>query len=209
MKEVGKEYLTRVTPDEELYPHYNSVRYAGGLGFLGVNVVVNANGTEYEFIPFRKAADNDKTGEEMKAVYNRVIAKDTEHYDLHEKAREMQKLFHVNESAFDPRHDRECELEKGYMHRAYMMSGLRSFAWTLADYCKQHDCTPDDIDNTIASRIANFVANEDWLNYDGDTYCQGCVLVAIFMFILPRMGLHRLIRKSCFRQKNTRIELHR
>ena len=104
--------------------------------------------------------------EDMKALYNRVIAKDKESYDLHEKAKEMQKLFHVNESAFDPRHDRECELEEGYMHRAYMMSGLRSFAWTLADYCKQHDCTPEDIDNTVASRIANFVANEDWLNYD-------------------------------------------
>lgn len=186
MKEVGKEYLTRVTPDEELYPHYNSVRSAGGLGFLGASVVVNASGTEYEFIPFRNAADNDEAEEDMKALYNRVIAKDTESYDLHEKAKEMQKLFHVNESAFDPRHDRECELEEGYMHRAYMMSGLRSFAWTLADYCKQHDCTPEDIDNTIASRIANFVANEDWLNYDGDTYCQGlCSGSDLHVYFVP------------------------
>jgi|GEM_PF-1352314 len=186
MKEVGKEYLTRVTPDEELYPHYNSVRSAGGLGFLGASVVVNASGTEYEFIPFRNAADNDEAEEDMKALYNRVIAKDTESYDLHEKAKEMQKLFHVNESAFDPRHDRECELEEGYMHRAYMMSGLRSFAWTLADYCKQHDCTPEDIDNTVASRIANFVANEDWLNYDGDTYCQGlCSGSDLHVYFVP------------------------
>lgn len=186
MKEVGKEYLTRVTPDEELYPHYNSVRSAGGLGFLGASVVVNSSGTEYEFIPFRNAADNDEAEEDMKALYNRVIAKDTESYDLHEKAKEMQKLFHVNESAFDPRHDRECELEEGYMHRAYMMSGLRSFAWTLADYCKQHDCTPEDIDNTVASRIANFVANEDWLNYDGDTYCQGlCSGSDLHVYFVP------------------------
>lgn len=186
MKEVGKEYLTRVTPDEELYPHYDSVRSAGGLGFLGASVVVNSSGTEYEFIPFRNAADNDEAEEDMKALYNRVIAKDTESYDLHEKAKEMQKLFHVNESAFDPRHDRECELEEGYMHRAYMMSGLRSFAWTLADYCKQHDCTPEDIDNTVASRIANFVANEDWLNYDGDTYCQGlCSGSDLHVYFVP------------------------
>lgn len=186
MKEVGKEYLTRVTPDEELYPHYDSVRSAGGLGFLGASVVVNSSGTEYEFIPFRNAADNDEAEEDMKALYNRVIAKDIESYDLHEKAKEMQKLFHVNESAFDPRHDRECELEEGYMHRAYMMSGLRSFAWTLADYCKQHDCTPEDIDNTVASRIANFVANEDWLNYDGDTYCQGlCSGSDLHVYFVP------------------------
>ncbi len=173
MKEVGKERLTRVTPDEELYPHYKSIRSAGGLGFLGATVVVNASGTEYNFIPFRNAVNDSDIDDDMKALYNRVIAKDTESYDLNEKAKEMQKLFHVNASAFDPRHDRECELEEGLMHRAYMMSGLRSFAWTLADYCKQHDCTPEDIDNTIASRIANFVANEDWLNYDGKTYCQG------------------------------------
>lgn len=186
IKEAGKEYLTRVTPDEELYPHYDSVRSAGGLGFLGASVVVNSSGTEYEFIPFRNAADNDEAEEDMKALYNRVIAKDTESYDLHEKAKEMQKLFHVNESAFDPRHDRECELEEGYMHRAYMMSGLRSFAWTLADYCKQHDCTPEDIDNTVASRIANFVANEDWLNYDGDTYCQGlCSGSDLHVYFVP------------------------
>ena len=89
MKEVGKEYLTRVTPDEELYPHYNSVRSAGGLGFLGASVVVNSSGTEYEFIPFRNAADNDEAEEDMKALYNRVIAKDTESYDLHEKAKEI------------------------------------------------------------------------------------------------------------------------
>lgn len=185
-KEVGKEYFTRVTPNEELYPHYDSVRSAGGLGFLGASVVVNANGTEYEFIPFRNVAENDEAEEDMKALYNRVIAKDTESYDLHEKAKEMQKLFHVNESAFDPRHDRECELEEGYMHRAYMMSSLRSFAWTLADYCKRHDCTPDDIDNTVASRIANFVANEDWLNYDGDTYCKGlCSGSDLHVYFVP------------------------
>lgn len=185
MKEVGKDYLTRVTPGEELYPHYNSVRSAGGLGFLGTSVV-NASGTEYEFISFRNAAENDEAEEDMKALYNRVIAKDTESYNLHEKAKEMQKLFHVNESAFDPRHDRECELEEGYMHRAYMMSGLRSFAWTLADYCKQHDCTPEDIDNNVASRIANFVANEDWLNYDGDTYCQGlCAGSDLHVYFVP------------------------
>lgn len=186
MEEVGKEHFTRVTPDEELYPHYNSVRSAGGLGFLGASVVVNASGTEYKFIPFRNAAENDEAEEDMKALYNRVIAKDTESYNLHEKAKEMQKLFHVNESAFDPRHDRECELEEGYMHRAYMMSGLRSFAWTLADYCKQHDCSPEDIDNTVASRIANFVANEDWLNYDGDTYCQGlCAGSDLHVYFVP------------------------
>lgn len=201
MKEVGKENLTRVTPDESLYPHYNSVRSAGGLGFLGATVVVNASGTEYNFIPFRNAAEDYDTEESMKALYNRVIAKDTESYDLNQKAKEMQKLFHVNESAFDPRHDRECELEEGYLHRAYMLSGLRSFAWTLADYCKQHDCTPDDIDSGVASRIANFVANEDWLNYDDTTYCRGlCSGSDLHVYFIPD-GVSQADRKKLLPSK--------
>ena len=184
--EDDEEYLTRVTPDEELYPHYNNVLSAGGFGFLGASVVVNDSGTEYAFIPFRRAAENDEVNEDRRALYNRVIAKDTESYNLYEKAKEMQKLFHVNESAFDPRHDRECELEEGYMHKAYMMSGLRSFAWTLADNCKRHDCTPEDIDYTVASGITNFVADEDWLNYDGDSYCQGlCSGSDLHVFFVP------------------------
>ena len=158
MKEVGKERLSHATPDEALYPHYNSMLSAGGLGFLGANVVVNSSGTEYQFIPFSQSVSDSELSEDTKALYNRIVSKDTEKYDLHEKAKAMQPLFHVNESVFDPRHDRECELEEGYMHRAYMMSALRSFAWTLADYCQEHDCTPDDVDSGIAIRIANFVA---------------------------------------------------
>lgn len=186
MKEVGKERLSHATPDEALYPHYNSMLSAGGLGFLGANVVVNASGTEYQFIPFSQSISDSELSEDTKALYSRIISKDTERYDLHEKAKAMQPLFHVNESVFDPRHDRECELEEGLMHRAYMMSGLRSFAWTLADYCQKHDCTPDDVDSGVACRIANFVANENWLNYDGDSYCQGlCSGSDLHVFFIP------------------------
>lgn len=186
MKEVGKERLNHASPDESLYPHYNSMLSAGGLGFLGANVVVNASGTEYQFIPFSQSVSDSELSEDTKALYNRIISKDTERYDLHEKAKAMQPLFHVNESVFDPRHDRECELEEGYMHRAYMMSALRSFAWTLADYCQEHDCTPDDVDSGIATRIANFVARENWLNYDGDSHCQGlCSGSDLHVYFVP------------------------
>jgi len=186
MKEVGKERLNHASPDESLYPHYNSMLSAGGLGFLGANVVVNASGTEYQFIPFSQSISDSELSEDTKALYNRIISKDTERYDLHEKAKAMQPLFHVNESVFDPRHDRECELEEGYMHRAYMMSALRSFAWTLADYCQEHDCTPDDVDSGIATRIANFVARENWLNYDGDSHCQGlCSGSDLHVYFVP------------------------
>lgn len=186
MKEVGKEKLSHATPDESLYPHYNSMLSAGGMGFLGANVVVNASGTEYEFIPLSQRVSDPDVSEDTKALLNRIISKDTAKYDLHEKAKEMQPLFHVNEAVFDPHHDRECELEEGYMHRAYMMSALRSFAWTLAEYCQEHDCTPDDVDSGVATRIANFVARENWLNYDGDSHCQGlCSGSDLHVFFVP------------------------
>lgn len=187
MKEVGMESLTIVEPDEELYPHYQSIKSAGGFGLFGANVVVNASGTEYSFEPLSKYANSDSDNYEMKEVFERIVAKDTAYYDLHDKAKEMQSLFHVNEEVFDSRHDRECELEEGLMHRAYMMSGLRSFAWTLADYCANHDnCEPEDIDSGIAKRIANFVAHQDWLNYDDTTYCTGlCAGSDLHVYFIP------------------------
>jgi hypothetical protein len=98
----------------------------------------------------------------------------------------MIKLFRVDKDAFVEGHDRESELIHGYMRRAYMMSALRSFAWTLADYCKEHESTPGDIDNSIPSRIANFVASRDWLNYDGKTYCKGlCSGSDLHVYFLP------------------------
>lgn len=119
-------------------------------------------------------------------MYKRIIEADIEDYELDKKAREMSKLFHVTISAFDCKHDREGELAQGLMQSAYMMSGLRSFAWTLADYCKQQNCTPENVNNAMASQIANFVAKEDWLNYDGDNYCQGlCSGSDLHVFFIP------------------------
>ena len=186
MKEVGVENLAEATPDESLYPHYESIRSAGGLGFLGAVVKVNETGTEYSFQSLKKYAESNSGDEDMKAVFSRIVSKDTAYYDLDEKAKEMQKLFHVNEDAFDPKHDRECELEEGLMHRAYMMSGLRSFAWTLAAYCEEHDCTPEDIDSTVPHRIANFVERQDWLNYDDISHCTGlCSGSDLHVYFIP------------------------
>lgn len=176
----GKTRFTKVSPDESLYPHYKSNRTSHYSESLNTMVIVNLGGTQYNFIPFRE------TCEDSKALVNRVIAKDTTHYDLDKTAKKMQKLFHVRESAFNPSQDREGELEQGLMRKAYMMSALRSFAWTLADYCKKHKCTPNDIDLALASQIVDFVAEEKWLNYDGSTHCQGlCSCSDLHVYFLP------------------------
>ena len=179
--------LKEVWPDDSLYPHYNNLRnVGGGLGLFGATVVVNSAGTEYAFQSLKYMADDEEIPDEYRAVYKRIIGKDTNKYNLDQKARELQKLFHVNDDAFDMRHDRENEIEQGLLHRAYMMSALRSFAWTVASYCDENNTTPEDMDPSIASWVVSFVAGRDWLNYDKSSYCKGlCGCQDLHVFYLP------------------------
>ncbi len=62
---------------------------------------------------------------------------------------------------------------EGLLHRAYMMSALRSFAWTLSDYCQKSNCTPEDVSVDDLSELVKFISAAEWLNYDGITYCKG------------------------------------
>ena len=171
----------RAYPDESLYPHYNSLLNSPlkSLGFLGVNVVVNSTGTEYEFQSFHSmlnsfSSDPDENlSDTQRDRLTRILNSDTAAYDLHEKAKAMQDLFHVEPSVFDPKHDRECELEHSLMHRAYMMSALRSFAWTLSAYCKESGETPATVDYSCIRDLIAYIASHNWLNYDGESHCDG------------------------------------
>lgn len=179
------EEFRHVSPGLELYPHYNSLRNAGG-SFGGITVVVNASGTEYAFIPLKSLAESGDSSSDNAALFRRIVAKDTEAYDLDRKAKEMQPLFHVNSDAFDPHHDRECELEQGLMQRASLMSALRSFAWTLADHCEKHSCSPGQVDRAVLTALADFISQRDSLNYDGSSYCQGlCACSDLHVFYVP------------------------
>ena len=183
---TGDRVFSRAVPEKSLYPHYDSLLARGSLSVPGATVIVNAGGTEYQFIPLDSLSKDEDVEIEMRDLYTRIIAKDEKNYDLYDKAIAMQPLFHVNAHAFDPRHDRECELEEGLLHRAYMLNGLRSFAWTLASYCNKHNCLPDDIDSSTASEIANFVARHNWLNYEGDTNCAGlCSGSDLHVYFIP------------------------
>lgn len=179
--------LARVYPDQQLYPHYNSLLNAGGfLGASGMSMVVNSTGTEFEFIPLKRFLTDNDASDDTKALIGRILEKDTKKYDLHEKAKEMQKLFRVNREAFDTRHDRESELEDGLLHRAYMLSGLRSFAWTLSDYCSRENISPKDVSPEKLREIVGFIAEADWLNYDGDSHCKGlCSGSDLHVYFVP------------------------
>lgn len=164
--------FTRQIPDISLYPHYNRLKSSGNIGIPGVQMVVNSTGAEYEFIQLANQTDNEDLKDDLREVCKRLATKNTAVYSLDTEAKEMQKLFHVSKSAFDPKHDRECEIEEGLLHRAYMMSALRSFAWTLSDYCKKCNCTPEDVDVDVLTELVKFIAAAEWLNYDGTTYCK-------------------------------------
>ncbi len=85
----------------------------------------------------------------------------------------MQDLFNVDKSIFDHKFDRQCEIHEGYLKGAYMVSALRSFAWTLADYCDRKGVTPGEVSYPVVRRLVDFIAEHDWLNYDGVSYCRG------------------------------------
>ena len=186
--------MTKVQPEERLYPHYLSIKEnpTSMLGLLGVNVQVNATGMEYEFKSLQKelaaAASDPDSGlsESYRAIYQRMVDADASEYYLDQRAREMLPLFRVDPSVFDRKHDRECELAEGYMHRAYMMSALRSFAWTLSDWCRKKNIQPEDVLYGDLQYMISFLSRQEWLNYDADTYCAGlCGCQDLHVYYVP------------------------
>ena len=188
------EQLMRMQPDESLYPHYLSIKNnpASLLGAMGAKVVINGTGTEYEFKSLQKeltaaASDPDSDlSEKYSALYQRIVDADHSEYNLDERAKEMLPLFRVDPSVFDTKHDRECELAEGYMHRAYMMSALRSFAWTLSDWCRNKNIQPKDLLYGDLQYIISHISIHEWLNYDADTYCVGlCGCRDLHVYYVP------------------------
>lgn len=174
-------------PDKSLYPHYDHLMNVAS-SIPGVKIVVNQSGTEYAFYGIKTAAesDNDELGEKRRALYSRIAAQDKGGYDLDQDARKMSAVFHVDPSVFDMRNDREAELLNNYMKRAYLFSALRSFGWTLSDYCGKKKKLPGDLSVKELEAIVDFIAKRNWLNYDAATYCKGlCAGADLHVFYVP------------------------
>ena len=177
-------------PDAALHPHYDSIDNNGFI-FSLLGASVNTTGTEYEFYPLdrviERAEDGDFTFSDVQIeILKDCLEANPSGYDLDETAREMAGLFHVSERVFDNRNDREAELNEGYMRRAYMIHALRSFAWTLAEYCGKNDIAPEDVPLSIVNRIVDYVETRNWLNYEEDSYCAGlCSVSDIHVYYLP------------------------
>lgn len=183
----SEDMFEKVFPDKSLYPHYDHLMNVAS-SIPGVKIVVNQSGTEYAFYGIKTAAesDDDELGEKRKALYSRIAAQDKGGYDLDQDARKMSAVFHVDPSVFNMRSDREAELMNGYMKRAYMFSALRSFGWTLSDYCGKKKKLPRDISVKELKAIVDFIAKRNWLNYDNNTYCKGlCAGSDLHVYYVP------------------------
>lgn len=174
--------LRSATPERSLYPNYAAKSSSPFSGFSGVTVVHNPTGTDYQLIKLGADKEEKDWPQYVRRVY-KLVSHD---YSLADTARGMIGLFHVDEEAFSMGHDRECELREGYMHKAYMMSALRSFAWTLAAYCEAEGKSPETVDLAMLCRITEFIKERQWLNYDGNSYCKGlCGGSDLHTFYLP------------------------
>ena len=172
LQNTGFGDFKKATPSEELYPHYKSLSNTPGVSLPGVKVVTNASGTEYEFMPISRLLEGEDINPEYGEVFERIIATDKGKYAMVDKAKDMSRIFHVNKSVFDPKHDRENEINQGLLHRAYMMSALRSFAWTLAEYCEDKKTAPKDVEINTLKNIVRFISYRKWLNYDDNGRCN-------------------------------------
>lgn len=156
-----------------------------GLGFLGGLVNINATGTEYSFQSVREiSAQSD--GGTVPAILEKACRLDSMSFPLSERALEMSGLFRVEMDVFDTGHDREQEIRNGLIHRAMTYNGLRSFAWTLSAFCKEHSTDPEKISFEVLLRMARFLERRKWINYQEDDNCPTlCSGDDIHVYYLP------------------------
>ena len=182
---IDSDELSFAVATEELYPHYKHKMELDNLSAAGATVIGISSGTDYQFITFRDALKNTFDDGEKETI-EEVIANDDEKYTLSDKAKEMQSIFRVDSSAFNKGHDRECEIAEGYLHKAYMFSALRSFAWTLGTYCDKKGCNVEDLDVTECENIVRFISLRKWLNYIADSYCPAlCSGSDLHVYYIP------------------------
>lgn len=89
---------------------------------------------------------------------------------LQQNAWAFSQVFMVDQAAFRMKDDRLAEIQHGVLRSVFMLSALRSFAWSLASYA-QHTGQPfADIDLPATLAICVFVKSRELLNYDATRY---------------------------------------
>lgn len=183
----NRDSFSKVSPDPSLYAHLTEVeRPAQMFGGLA-NVVVNANGSEFEGQDFDELADNENLTKTARQLFESVNKYDqNSNYELDAIALELAKVFRVNEDAFDDGDDIECEINFHLIKKAYMISALRSFAWTLQAYAIKQNANITEIPYLTFERIGEFIRERKWLNYKADSHFNGlCGHTDLHVMYLP------------------------
>ena len=173
-------------PDESLHSQLNfQERSKNALKMLGGAVTVNATGTELSFNALEDNIDNYESAQKRKII-QRIIEVDTEKWNTADKALEMSEVFRVSPEYFDSSHDREREIESGYIKKIETYELFRSFVWTLYAYCEKEGKAPDQVDIDTLEEIAQFVENRNNLNFKSDSYAPSiCSADDIHVYYIP------------------------
>lgn len=150
----------------------------------GIIMMTNPSNKDYEFIPLGDEDDwededweddDDEESLARRALLKRVRKADKggKTYWLEEEALEMAGVFRVDEDTFDPSNDRENDIHKGWLSDAYLFTLLRSFAWTLAEYCEKAGIQLKDVRIEQLYNLASFVENRKFLNYKENSHFAG------------------------------------
>lgn len=189
------------TPDEQLCEYYQRKRNSMAPNIPGVRIVmVDASGPAYYFMPLKEGAaagkidwgDNEEANSDeekaqaLRIAAGHVCALPLAPYRLDQYAEVMARLFRVTKEAFNRKEDREAEIRRGYLSKAYQFSALRSFAWTLQAYCASAKVTVANVSLEKLEALVRFISEREWLNYSGDSFCKGlCAYQDMLVYFLP------------------------
>ena len=128
--------------------------------------------------------DYPKDGDAM--PYFHICCMDQGDSQLEICARELQPLFRVESRAFRSDNDRECEIEEGYLRKAYLLHALRSFGWTVTEHCKSQMIEPGDVSLEMLHECVAKSRKKEWLNYCSNR-CEGlCAGPDMNVFYVPQ-----------------------
>lgn len=187
--EASCPFYTRKSKDKEEVDLFNRQYREKGL-----IRVVNITGTDYQFIPLVDPDswdnDNQKTGQQE--LFDRIDKIDVgrSSYVLNEMARDLATIFRVDDDVFNSKHDRECELNARLLSDSYLFCGLRSFAWTLAEYCSKNGMKITEANIELLQAIATFVEDWSWINFRRTPHFKGlCTGKDVHNYYVPDITL--------------------
>ena len=162
-------------PKPEQIPHYSFLKKSKDLfGLSGGMIQVNQTGTEYSFVPVSNHAEIEE--EEQAAAVLQRAAETKDAFPLSEEAKKMSLLFRVTPEAFNSSEDREQEILYGYLRHVEHFESLRSFIWTLKQYCEANKTEPSRLELDELSDLVAFLKKRKWLNYSENGargFCDG------------------------------------